>query len=183
MAHKGRTDGEIGAQLFTSARTVSCHSRKVFTKLEISSRRELDNALGDHRGHQSAAGRAPNQTENPKEARNGNRTGPAGHRPDPIAAIHNAGNDAKGTLHIVELSDIRIEGDRLQAKQKGVAAADWLFMDQENIGTLDSCANRTAWSRPGRRRPGWAWRSRRSPAGRPLRPYGARPGRGRRGAT
>ena len=51
----------------------------------------------------------------------------------------------RGTLHIVELSDIRIEGDRLQAKQKGVAAADWLFMDQENIGTLDVryCAETT----------------------------------------
>jgi hypothetical protein len=43
----------------------------------------------------------------------------------------------RGTLHIVELTDITIEGDRLQAKQKGVAAADWLLVDSGGVGTLD----------------------------------------------
>jgi hypothetical protein len=43
----------------------------------------------------------------------------------------------RGTLHIVELTDITIEGDRLQAKQKGAAAADWLLVDSAGVGTLD----------------------------------------------
>ncbi len=47
LAAAGRTNPEIGAVLFLSPRTVEWHLRKVFTKLGISSRRELAAALED----------------------------------------------------------------------------------------------------------------------------------------
>ena len=45
LAMAGRTNPEIGAELFLSPRTVEWHLKKVFTKLGISSRRALRHAL------------------------------------------------------------------------------------------------------------------------------------------
>jgi DNA-binding CsgD family transcriptional regulator len=47
LARAGLSNQEISAQLFLSARTVEWHLSKVFTKLEISSRRQLLQALPD----------------------------------------------------------------------------------------------------------------------------------------
>jgi DNA-binding CsgD family transcriptional regulator len=46
LAGEGRTNPEIGSQLYISPRTVEYHLSKVFTKLGLSSRRELRTALG-----------------------------------------------------------------------------------------------------------------------------------------
>jgi DNA-binding CsgD family transcriptional regulator len=50
LARSGLSNPQIAAQLFLSPRTVQYHLAKVFTKLEISSRRELERALPDGAG-------------------------------------------------------------------------------------------------------------------------------------
>ncbi len=54
LASDGRTNPEIGVELFLCPRTVEWHLRKVFTKLGISSRRELHEALARSRATQQA---------------------------------------------------------------------------------------------------------------------------------
>jgi DNA-binding NarL/FixJ family response regulator len=47
LAGDGRTNPEIGAELFISPRTAEYHLHKVFAKLGIRSRKELRAALGE----------------------------------------------------------------------------------------------------------------------------------------
>ena len=54
LAADGYTNPQIGAELFLSPRTVEWHLHKVFTKLGISSRRELRDALPERGGDNSA---------------------------------------------------------------------------------------------------------------------------------
>ena len=60
LARTRRTNPEIGAELFLSARTVEWHLHNIFTKFAISSRHELDAAL-TRRSHPFAR---PRQTDN-----------------------------------------------------------------------------------------------------------------------
>ena len=47
LARDGHSNPEIGTRLFISTRTVEYHLQKVFTKLDIQSRKQLDRALPD----------------------------------------------------------------------------------------------------------------------------------------
>jgi DNA-binding NarL/FixJ family response regulator len=47
LAAQGLTNPEIGAELYVSARTVEWHLRKIFTKLGVSTRRDLRRSLPD----------------------------------------------------------------------------------------------------------------------------------------
>ncbi len=57
LARDGRTNSEIGAELYLSARTVEWHMRKVFTKLGISSRKGLHDTLPSRAGDAAGATR------------------------------------------------------------------------------------------------------------------------------
>jgi DNA-binding NarL/FixJ family response regulator len=51
LARDGRTNPEIGAELFLSGRTVEWHLRKIFIKLGITSRKGLHDALPPRQRH------------------------------------------------------------------------------------------------------------------------------------
>jgi hypothetical protein len=46
-------------------------------------------------------------------------------------------NTPSGTRYIIEVKSIRFEGERIKANMKGAAAADWLTITADGVGTLD----------------------------------------------
>src|SRR5262245_59443522 len=54
-----------------------------------------------------------------------------------LAAPLTLPNTPSGTRVVYEVLAYRWEGERLRARQKGVAAADWLIIGSEGTGTLD----------------------------------------------
>jgi hypothetical protein len=50
---------------------------------------------------------------------------------------HDLGKTPAGTRMIFDVDTGRIDGDRFSGKVKGQAAADWLTIGPDNIGTID----------------------------------------------
>jgi DNA-binding CsgD family transcriptional regulator len=76
LARDGYSNPEIAAQLFLSPRTIEWHLRKVFTKLEINSRKELDAALltkprQPQPAYADGAGRSPDAAAQSLDERTG----------------------------------------------------------------------------------------------------------------
>ena len=46
-----------------------------------------------------------------------------------------------GTRVIIEVEDFVVEGERIKAKQKGKAGADWLSIDAAPLTTMGLCTN------------------------------------------